>query len=50
MQGRQALGEAGYGCLDARGFHLESADFHEYMQLGWAFQDGCRVPEVTYSI
>ncbi|MER6289437.1 NlpC/P60 family protein [Streptomyces sviceus] len=39
-QGRQVLGEAGYGYLDAQGFRLEGADFHEYMKVGWTFPDG----------
>ncbi|MDX3066539.1 MULTISPECIES: NlpC/P60 family protein [Streptomyces] len=39
-QGRQVLGEAGYGYLDAQGNRLEGADFHEYMGIGWTFEDG----------
>ncbi|MFF7646132.1 NlpC/P60 family protein [Streptomyces canus] len=39
-QGGQVLGEAGYGYLDAQGFRLEGADFHEYMKAGWTFPDG----------
>lgn len=39
-QGRQVLGEAGYGYLDPLGQRLEGADFHEYMNTGWTFPDG----------
>ncbi|MER7564321.1 NlpC/P60 family protein [Streptomyces sp. NPDC097941] len=39
-QGRQVLGEAGYGYVDAQGFRLEGADFHEYMKVGGTFPDG----------
>jgi hypothetical protein len=39
-QGKQVLGEAGYGYLDAHGYRLEGADFHEYMNAGWTFPDG----------
>jgi cell wall-associated NlpC family hydrolase len=39
-QGKQVLGEAGYGYLDAQGYRLEGADFHEYMKVGWTFPDG----------
>lgn len=39
-QGKQVLGEAGYGYLDAQGYRLEGADFHEYMGIGWTFPDG----------
>ncbi|QIQ05574.1 NlpC/P60 family protein [Streptomyces liangshanensis] len=39
-QGRQVLGEAGYGSLDPQGFPQEGADFHEYMDIGWTFEDG----------
>ncbi|MFJ6386899.1 NlpC/P60 family protein [Streptomyces sp. NPDC091972] len=39
-QGRQVLGEAGYGYLDTHGYRLEGADFHEYMKVGWTFPDG----------
>jgi cell wall-associated NlpC family hydrolase len=39
-QGRQVLGEAGYGYLDPQGFRYEGADFHEYMNVGWTFDDG----------
>jgi cell wall-associated NlpC family hydrolase len=38
--GKQVLGEAGYGYLDAHGYRLEGADFHEYMNVGWTFPDG----------
>ncbi|MFJ1895853.1 NlpC/P60 family protein [Streptomyces sp. NPDC088115] len=39
-QGKQVLGEAGYGYLDPQGFRREGADFHEYMGIGWTFDDG----------
>ncbi|MFC4332678.1 hypothetical protein ACFPC0_33915 [Streptomyces andamanensis] len=39
-QGRQVLGEAGYGYLDPHGYRYEGADFHEYMGIGWTFPDG----------
>ncbi|MFH8928735.1 NlpC/P60 family protein [Streptomyces pristinaespiralis] len=39
-EGKQVLGEAGYGYLDPRGDRYEGADFHEYMNLGWTFPDG----------
>lgn len=39
-QGRKVLGESGYGDLDAYGFRREGADFHEYMDTGWTFDDG----------
>ncbi|WP_330172715.1 C40 family peptidase [Streptomyces sp. NBC_01498] len=39
-QGRRVLGEAGYGYPDPRGFRVEGADFHEYMGIGWTFDDG----------
>ncbi|HZF89051.1 NlpC/P60 family protein [Streptomyces sp.] len=39
-QGRQVLGEAGYGYLDPQGYRYEGADFHEYMNTGWTFPDG----------
>ncbi|MFJ4206122.1 NlpC/P60 family protein [Streptomyces sviceus] len=39
-QSRQVLGEAGYGYLDAQGYRVEGADFHEYMKAGWTFADG----------
>jgi cell wall-associated NlpC family hydrolase len=39
-QGKQVLGEAGYGYLDPQGFRYEGADFHEYMGIGWTFDDG----------
>ncbi|MGW4230599.1 NlpC/P60 family protein [Streptomyces sp. NPDC004980] len=39
-QGRPLMGEAGYGYLDAQGNRLEGADFHEYMAIGWTFDDG----------
>ncbi|MGV9695237.1 NlpC/P60 family protein [Streptomyces sp. NPDC003470] len=39
-EGRQVLGEAGYGYLDPRGYRYEGADFHEYMNTGWTFPDG----------
>jgi cell wall-associated NlpC family hydrolase len=39
-QGKQVLGEAGYGYPDAQGYRLEGADFHEYMKVGWTFPDG----------
>lgn len=39
-QGKQVLGEAGYGYLDPQGYRLEGADFHEYMKVGWTFPDG----------
>ncbi|MFF8594307.1 NlpC/P60 family protein [Streptomyces sp. NPDC015220] len=39
-QGRQVLGEAGYGYLDPHGYRYEGADFHEYMNVGWTFDDG----------
>ncbi|MET8896056.1 NlpC/P60 family protein [Streptomyces albogriseolus] len=37
---RQVLGEAGYGYLDPQGYRYEGADFHEYMGIGWTFDDG----------
>ncbi|MFG2732385.1 NlpC/P60 family protein [Streptomyces canus] len=39
-QGKQVLGEAGYGYPDPHGYLLEGADFHEYMKVGWTFPDG----------
>ncbi|GAA3063028.1 NlpC/P60 family protein [Streptomyces glomeratus] len=39
-QGKQVLGEAGYGYLDPQGYRYEGADFHEYMNVGWTFDDG----------
>ncbi|MFD4034146.1 NlpC/P60 family protein [Streptomyces sp. NPDC058637] len=39
-QGRPVMGEAGYGYLDAQGNRLEGADFHEYMAIGWTFDEG----------
>ncbi|MDH6521495.1 cell wall-associated NlpC family hydrolase [Streptomyces sp. SAI-135] len=39
-QGKQVLGESGYGYLDTHGYRLEGADFHEYMKVGWTFPDG----------
>ncbi|WP_055586492.1 NlpC/P60 family protein [Streptacidiphilus griseoplanus] len=39
-QGRQVLGRAGYGYLDPQGYRYEGADFHEYMGIGWTFDDG----------
>ncbi|WP_405537296.1 NlpC/P60 family protein [Streptomyces sp. NBC_00075] len=39
-QGKQVLGEAGYGYLDPQGYRYEGADFHEYMGVGWTFDDG----------
>lgn len=39
-QGKQVLGESGYGYLDPYGFRYEGADFHEYMNTGWTFDDG----------
>ncbi|MGW8631066.1 NlpC/P60 family protein [Streptomyces sp. NPDC055793] len=39
-EGRQVMGEAGYGYLDPRGHRYEGADFHEYMHSGWTFPDG----------
>ena len=39
-QGKQVLGEAGYGYLDDQGYRYEGADFHEYMNVGWTFDDG----------
>ncbi|GGL79587.1 hypothetical protein GCM10010129_24070 [Streptomyces fumigatiscleroticus] len=39
-QGRQVLGEAGYGYPDPQGHLYEGADFHEYMGIGWTFDDG----------
>jgi cell wall-associated NlpC family hydrolase len=39
-QGKQVLGEAGYGYLDPQGYRYEGADFHEYMNVGWTFPDG----------
>ncbi|MFF9047485.1 NlpC/P60 family protein [Streptomyces parvulus] len=39
-EGRQVMGEAGYGYLDPRGYRYEGADFHEYMHSGWTFPDG----------
>ncbi|ROQ88965.1 NlpC/P60 family protein [Streptomyces sp. 2132.2] len=39
-EGKQTLGEAGYGYLDPQGYRYEGADFHEYMGLGWTFPDG----------
>ncbi|WP_225804183.1 NlpC/P60 family protein [Streptomyces sp. NK15101] len=38
--GKQVLGQAGYGYLDAQGNRYEGADFHEYMNSGWTFPDG----------
>jgi cell wall-associated NlpC family hydrolase len=38
--GHQVLGEAGYGYLDPQGYRYEGADFHEYMNVGWTFDDG----------
>ncbi|MEU3255730.1 NlpC/P60 family protein [Streptomyces sp. NPDC006997] len=38
--GKRVLGESGYGYLDAQGYRLEGADFHEYMGVGWTFPDG----------
>ncbi|MFI9613168.1 NlpC/P60 family protein [Streptomyces sp. NPDC052023] len=39
-EGRQVLGESGYGYLDPQGNRYEGADFHEYMNIGWTFPDG----------
>ncbi|MFF6968030.1 NlpC/P60 family protein [Streptomyces anthocyanicus] len=39
-EGRQVMGEAGYGYLDPQGYRYEGADFHEYMGTGWTFPDG----------
>ncbi|MFJ1674431.1 C40 family peptidase [Streptomyces sp. NPDC088251] len=39
-QGKQVLGEAGYGYLNPQGYRYEGADFHEYMGIGWTFDDG----------
>ncbi|MFF4861059.1 NlpC/P60 family protein [Streptomyces sp. NPDC001231] len=39
-QGRQVLGEAGYGYMNAQGYRMVGADFHEYMDVGWTFPDG----------
>lgn len=39
-QGTQVLGEAGYGYLNPQGYRYEGADFHEYMNIGWTFDDG----------
>ncbi|MGW0823673.1 NlpC/P60 family protein [Streptomyces sp. NPDC002845] len=39
-QGKQVLGESGYGYLDPQGYRYEGADFHEYMNTGWTFDDG----------
>lgn len=39
-QGKQVLGEAGYGYPDPQGYRYEGADFHEYMDVGWTFDDG----------
>lgn len=39
-QGKQVLGESGYGYLDPHGYRYEGADFHEYMNVGWTFPDG----------
>ncbi|WP_171114337.1 MULTISPECIES: NlpC/P60 family protein [unclassified Streptomyces] len=39
-EGKQVLGESGYGYLDPQGYRYEGADFHEYMNLGWTFPDG----------
>ncbi|MEV6164811.1 NlpC/P60 family protein [Streptomyces sp. NPDC052052] len=39
-QGKQVLGEAGYGYLNPHGYRYEGADFHEYMNVGWTFDDG----------
>ncbi|MDT0610132.1 NlpC/P60 family protein [Streptomyces lancefieldiae] len=39
-EGRQVMGEAGYGYLDPQGYRYEGADFHEYMNSGWTFPDG----------
>ncbi|MEU6885339.1 hypothetical protein ABZ918_09060 [Streptomyces viridosporus] len=38
-RGRQVLGEAGYGHLNPQGHRYEDADFHEYMGIGWTFDD-----------
>ncbi|MFD5469634.1 NlpC/P60 family protein [Streptomyces sp. NPDC127105] len=39
-KGKQVLGEAGYGYLNAQGYRMVGADFHEYMNVGWTFSDG----------
>ncbi|WP_377270496.1 NlpC/P60 family protein [Peterkaempfera sp. SMS 1(5)a] len=39
-QGKQVLGRSGYGYLDPQGYRYEGADFHEYMGIGWTFDDG----------
>ncbi|MFF2957782.1 NlpC/P60 family protein [Streptomyces sp. NPDC057963] len=39
-QGKQVLGEAGYGYLNPQGYRYEGADFHEYTGIGWTFDDG----------
>ncbi|MFJ4846327.1 NlpC/P60 family protein [Streptomyces sp. NPDC088733] len=39
-EGKQVLGESGYGYLDPQGNRYEGADFHEYMNTGWTFPDG----------
>ncbi|MFC7883767.1 NlpC/P60 family protein [Streptomyces sp. NPDC057376] len=39
-EGKQVMGEAGYGYLDPHGYRYEGADFHEYMNTGWTFPDG----------
>ncbi|MEG3629326.1 NlpC/P60 family protein [Streptomyces poriticola] len=39
-EGKQVMGEAGYGYLNPEGYRYEGADFHEYMHTGWTFPDG----------
>ncbi|WP_328494353.1 C40 family peptidase [Streptomyces sp. NBC_00414] len=49
-EGRQVLGEAGYGYLDQQGQRLEGADFHEYMNTGWTFPDGVHTGPSTRQV
>ncbi|MFF8606598.1 hypothetical protein ACF06X_11720 [Streptomyces sp. NPDC015346] len=35
--GERALGRAGYGGADARGYLKEGADFHDYLGIPWTF-------------
>ncbi|MFE4417344.1 hypothetical protein [Streptomyces sp. NPDC056817] len=39
-KGKQVLGEAGYGHLNAQGYRMVDAYFHEYMNVGRTFPDG----------
>ncbi|MFJ4472056.1 NlpC/P60 family protein [Streptomyces sp. NPDC089424] len=49
-EGRQVLGESGYGYLDPQGNRYEGADFHEYMNLGWTFPDGTHTGPSTRQV